>query len=288
MTSYDPGEYGYEVVTPSAGYPIMVYFHATGISHVASHWHHSLEIVNYRDSPCLLSYNGINVDLPEDALVIINSGTIHALLPRASYDSGISLIFPSEFLARYGIDIDKTIFHYTAGKETDDLLRQSLHRFSDYYESREEDPYFSLKCSSEIFNVLHILMTHYQSRQTKTTELQKHEKLCQEIIRYIARHYQEPLTLPLIAERFSLSEGYICRLFRKHLGYTFKEHLTDIRLQSSISQILHTDRTLLAVAMDCGFPDYRSFVRAFQRMYGVKPQEYRENPTRFVPRFSRG
>lgn len=288
MAYVHPDEYGYEVVTASAGYPIMVYFHATEVNYVASHWHDSLEVVNYRDSECLLSYNGINVDLPKDALIIINSGHIHSLLPKASYDRGISLIFPSEFLSQYGIDISKNVFHYTAGEEIDSLLRECLHRFGEYYETREEDPYYSLRCSSEIFNVLHILMTHYQDRQTKITELPRHEKLCQQIIRYISQHYKEPLTLPFVAETFSLSEGYVCRLFRKYLGYTFKEHLTDIRLQSSISQILHTDKTLLSIAMDCGFPDYRSFVKSFQRMYGVKPQEYRENPVKFVPRFSRG
>ena len=61
----------------------------------------------------------------------------------------------------------------------------------------------------------------------------------------------------------------------------------DIRLQTSMTQIRHTDKTLLSIAMDCGFPDYRSFVRSFQRLYGVKPQEYRDNPGLFIPRFSR-
>ena len=282
-----PDEYGYEVVTATAGYPVMVYFHSTEVNYVASHWHHSLEVVNYPDSECVLTYNGISVDLPKDALIIINSGTIHSLFPKAAYDHGISLIYPSEFLSQYGIDVDKTIFHYTAGEAIDSQLRESLHSFDTLYQSRGQDPYFNLRCSAEIFSVLHLLMTHYQDRQEKTAELPRHEKLCQQIIRYIAQHYQEPLTLPSLAETFSLSEGYICRLFRRYLGYTFKEHLMDIRLQTSMTQIRHTDKTLLSIAMDCGFPDYRSFVRSFQRLYGVKPQEYRDNPGLFIPRFSR-
>ncbi len=279
-------EYGYEVITPSEGYPIMVYFHETEVSHVAAHWHRGLEIVNYPDCSCVLIYNGIRVDLPADALIVVNSGHIHSLNPNGTRDRGVSLIFPADFLLQYGIDTDRILFHFTAGEENDAELRRMLHSFSSLYANRERDPFYSLRCNSMIFSILHHLMTHYQDRNTGKTAVLRHEKLCQDIILYIARHYPEDLTLERVSREFRLSEGYICRLFRSHLGYSFKEHLTDVRLQTAVTQILNTNKTLLAIALDCGFPDYRAFVRCFQKAYGVKPKEYRNRPTKFLPRFS--
>ena len=277
------GVYNHEIVLPTKKHPIMLYFHADGLGYVAHHWHRSLEICDYINTPCRLWYGGRVMDLMPDTPIIINSGDIHSLTPQNHSDPrGVSLIFPYEFMSQYGIDIDRIRFAYTSNPAVDQRLRQSLHRLADLGERRGTDPYCHLLCNAEIFNVLHLLMTYYQDSHN-TPLSNRHVERSRELLAYMNRHYQENITLQSAAEHLNLSVGYLCRFFRKYLGTTFKDHLTDLRLQRAQAAISATDQTLLDIALDCGFPDYRTFVSTFRRKFQMTPRQYKQCPVRFVP-----
>lgn len=280
--------YNHEVIFPSKNFPIMVYFHATGLDYVPNHWHRSLEIVDYINTTCRLWYNGVSLDLPPDSLVIINSGDVHAYLPEnCKNPQGVSLIFPYDFMMQYGIDIDHIRFTHTAGDTIDARLRQSLHKFSDLWYRQDTDPYYHLLCAAEIFNILHLMMTYYQSKDNVSPFFLKHLERCHDLISYIDQHHQENISLESVATYFHLSVGYLCRFFKKNLGITFKQHLLDVRIRHAVSLIGSTDHTLLDISMECGFPDYRSFIDAFRKTYHVTPQQFRANPQNKLPAFIR-
>ncbi len=95
------GVYNHEIVLPTKKHPIMLYFHADGLGYVAHHWHRSLEICDYINTPCRLWYGGRVMDLMPDTPIIINSGDIHSLTPQNHGDPrGVSLIFPYEFMSQ--------------------------------------------------------------------------------------------------------------------------------------------------------------------------------------------
>lgn len=282
----DQSVYNHEIVMPSKKHPIMLYFHADGLGYVAHHWHRSLELCNYINTPCRLWYDGETLDLPPDTLIIINSGDIHSLMPQNRRDPrGVSLIFPYEFMSQYGIDIDRIRFTYTSDPIIDRCLRQSFHRLSDLWETKEKDPYYYLLCNAEIFNILHLIMNYYQD-PNNTPRSSRYIERSRELLTYMNQHYQENITLQSAAGYLNLSVGYLCRFFKKYLGTTFKDHLTNLRLQQALAAISSSDKTLLNIALDCGFPDYRTFVNAFRRKYQITPRQYKKCPTRFVPDFT--
>lgn len=278
--------YNHEIVLPSKKHPIMIYFHADGLGYVTHHWHRSLELCDYINTPCRLWNNGKIIDLPPDSLIIVNSGDIHSLMPENRKDpQGVSLIFPDEFMSQYGIDIDHIRFTYTSDPIVDQRLRQAFHRLSDLWYTKDTDPYYYLLCNAEIFNILHMVMTYYQD-PSNTSYSHKHMERCRELLSYMSQHYQENITLQSMARHLNLSVGYLCRFFKKYLGTTFKAHLTNLRLQQALTAISSTDRTLLNIALDCGFPDYRTFVNAFRKKYQVSPRQYKKDPVRFRPDFT--
>lgn len=281
-----PVAYSHEIVLPSKKHPIMLYFHANGLGYVAHHWHRSLELCDYINTPCRLWHNEKVIDLPPDSLIIINSGDIHSLMPENRRDpKGVSLIFPYEFMSQYGIDIDCIRFTHTSDPAIDQQLRLAFHRLSDLWRTKSADPYYYLLCNAEIFNILHLLMNHYQD-PNNTPDSRRHMDRCRELLSYMNQHYQEDISLQSVAEHLNLSVGYLCRFFKKYLGTTFKGHLTNLRLQQAQAAISSTDQTLLDIALDCGFPDYRTFVNAFRKKYQITPRQYKKSPTRFVPDFT--
>lgn len=271
----------YEEIIASPGYPIMVYFHTDEINLVPSHWHHGLEVCNYRDVPVTLIENGITVELEKDALLVINSGDIHSVIPRGISDSGVSLIFPGSFLDHYGISLDKVYFTFSSSPENNSRLRQLLHRIADFGECRQESSHINLLVTSLILELLYLLADSFCIEGKRSDRrLAGRNPYSRQMLIYISRHFHEPLTLEDLSRHFDMTESYICRIFHRDLGTTFKKHLTTVRVHQAINMILHTDETLLSIAMSCGFPDYRSFVHSFTSIYGMKPQDFRSQPPR--------
>lgn len=268
----------HEIVFPNTRFPIMVYFHDIKYGYVTHHWHRSFEIADYISSPCRFWKNGVAYDVPKDTLMMVNSGDIHAYLPQNYRNPrGVSLIFPYQFMMEYGIDLDKVSFTYIDNPEINHQLLSSFHKIADLRLQRESDPYYYLLCSAEIFKILHLLVTYYQISKPDSMYSLKYLERCQKLISFIELHYQESLSLELVAEYMNLSTGYLCRFFKKNLGTTFKQHLTGLRLQHATSKMEKAESSLLDISMDCGFPDYRSFVNSFRQIYGITPQEYRNN-----------
>jgi len=99
---------------------------------------------------------------------------------------------------------------------------------------------------------------------------------------YISQHYAEPITLSDAAVHCSLSKYYFAHFFKTITGSTFCEYLTAFRLEKALPLLRFTEKKMSVVAADCGFSNMRAFDRAFRKMLGCSPSEYRrgipENP----------
>ncbi|MBR1821911.1 MAG: AraC family transcriptional regulator [Clostridia bacterium] len=98
-----------------------------------------------------------------------------------------------------------------------------------------------------------------------------------DILRYMYEHYDERLTLQDVAEHEHLSYYYLSSSFSKITGMTFREHLTQIRLQKSIGELCGTRNSIEMIAAAYGFNSARSYSTLFARQYGCSPAAYRES-----------
>lgn len=48
------------------------------------------------------------------------------------------------------------------------------------------------------------------------------------------------------------------------------------RLKQAYDPIVYTERSILDIALDCGFADARGLINAFKRVYGDTPYQYRK------------
>ena len=270
-------KYYYEVVTRSKQFPIMVYFHArSGINYCAKHWHRSLELCCFMSSPVTVWNNGRTIEYPSDSLILFNYGDVHELIPRNLENPlGVSLIFPYEFLMDYSIKLEDVRFLESAGEYWDAELKKSLHAIVSLSFCEHDDPYYYLRVNGEIFQLLHMLVSHYCVKDTGPLETLRHLDRCKQILAYIDNNFSGSVTLESLADELGLSVGYLARYFNKYLGTTFKHHLTSVRLQRALIEVLRNDKNMLDIAIECGFPDYRSFVSAFRKWYRYTPYQYR-------------
>lgn len=83
------------------------------------------------------------------------------------------------------------------------------------------------------------------------------------------------LSLDDTGKRFFVSRSTINNTFRKEMGISFYQYVTQRRLVAAKSKILE-NIPLEAVASEVGFSDYSSFYRAFKNEYGISPRKFRE------------
>lgn len=104
-----------------------------------------------------------------------------------------------------------------------------------------------------------------------------YEARIERVIAYIHDHMDEPLDLDRLAEVACLSRFHWHRIYRAVSGETVAQTLKRVRLSRAGFDLSRTDMPLAEIAKRSGYPNVRSFTRAFKGVYGVPPGEYRRD-----------
>lgn len=97
----------------------------------------------------------------------------------------------------------------------------------------------------------------------------------EKMLRFIANFYADPIKVADVAAAGELTPNYAIALFRKMLGRTIKEHITELRLNHAKMLLIETDQKILSVALGCGYTTLSAFYKAFQDNLGVSPAAFR-------------
>ena len=98
-----------------------------------------------------------------------------------------------------------------------------------------------------------------------------------EIQNFIRQHYQENISLNMLAELFYMHPNYLSRLFKEKTGENFVDYLVDVRMQKVKELLKHSDYKIIEICSMVGYDNPRSFSKAFKNYTGMTPKEYREN-----------
>lgn len=94
---------------------------------------------------------------------------------------------------------------------------------------------------------------------------------------YIESHYSNPdLSLEEIAESLKIAPNYLSTIFSKNLGIKLFEYVNEYRLEKSIDLLLHTDKTVNDISIECGFGSSRNYIRIFKKHKDNTPGAYRK------------
>lgn len=100
-------------------------------------------------------------------------------------------------------------------------------------------------------------------------------ELLDSLLTYIEENLSQTLTLTEAARHFYVSESTISQTFRKKLGVSFYQYVTQRRLIAA-KTLIEQGIMLEDVAARTGFGDYSGFYRSFKKEYGVSPRQYRK------------
>jgi transcriptional regulator GlxA family with amidase domain len=96
-----------------------------------------------------------------------------------------------------------------------------------------------------------------------------------ELTAYVADHPGADLTVPALADRAQMSERSFARLFTAEVGMSPGKYVEQARVDAARGHLERSRDGLIAVARQCGFANETTFLRAFRRVVGISPTEYR-------------
>lgn len=95
-------------------------------------------------------------------------------------------------------------------------------------------------------------------------------------ISYIHKNYQNPLTVQEIADYLSLNRSYLTELFLKTVQLSPQQFLTRYRITKSEELLQSSSLSIQNIACSCGYSNSFSFSKAFRKVNGLSPSEYRK------------
>ena len=99
--------------------------------------------------------------------------------------------------------------------------------------------------------------------------------LYEESVRIVEEEYASDLALDDIAHRVASSRRQLQRAYAEIGGTTFRDHLTQVRMERA-ARLLRTERlSVREVAARVGYRQPAQFAKAFRRHIGLAPSEYR-------------
>ena len=101
-----------------------------------------------------------------------------------------------------------------------------------------------------------------------------------DILSYIYHHYDQNLSLSMLAEEFHFSSIYLSSYIKRYTGHTFLEILTSVRMYHAAQLLRETRMKNREIGMRVGIPDERYFGQVFKKTYGITPYEYRKNSSK--------
>lgn len=96
------------------------------------------------------------------------------------------------------------------------------------------------------------------------------------VICYIETHItDEKLDHEKLSRQIGFSWEYIRERFRNDTGCSIARYVLMRKVKRSALDLIHTDKTILDIALGYGFANHETYTRAFRRVTGMVPSEFR-------------
>jgi len=130
---------------------------------------------------------------------------------------------------------------------------------------------------------LQILDLIQQSEKTPLSSFVYHKKYTDvegkrmsDVYQYTLDHFQENISLDMIAEVANMTKNAFCRYFKRRTNKTYLQFLIELRIEHAC-KLLYKERELSVAAISelCGFQNIANFNRKFKELKHTTPSKYR-------------
>lgn len=122
----------------------------------------------------------------------------------------------------------------------------------------------------EIWKAFDAILFHHSAHSDYS------KKTADAIVDYLNVHYVDEITVESIADVLGFNVIYLNRIFKKHHQVPILQYLINLRIEKAKQMMLeHPDLPVAIVGRNVGYNDPHYFSRAFKKITGLPPTEWR-------------
>lgn len=279
------------VSTGTSMFPITAYYNDLDqmpTKEVAWHWHEELEVIYVVKGSVIIGIQNDTFILGECDGLFINTNILHSV-KKASEECVIySFVFASSLISGSGESVYEQRFvkpllashdlPCVKLKKEIPWQKEAAICILKAYEEFESDAFgYELLVREQLSHMWYLIVTHILQNRRKEVQQETLEiKRMKVMMEYIQTHYQEAISLAVIARAASISEREALRCFQKTIHDTPISYLLKYRISQAAGMLLESDHTITEISSMCGFEDSSYFAKMFKRHIKQSPRMYRK------------
>ncbi len=97
----------------------------------------------------------------------------------------------------------------------------------------------------------------------------------QKVLNYVESNLENDFTLEELAKIAGYSKFHFARIFKMNVGESVIDYIKRLKLEKTSSKIIKQE-PIIDIALDVGYETPSSFNKAFKKLFGMSPTEYRK------------
>ncbi|MBD5129164.1 MAG: AraC family transcriptional regulator [Ruminococcaceae bacterium] len=251
---------------------------------VPLHWHGEFELSIIQEGCIECICGDVKYLMREGDIVIVAPNVLHAMYPHGEFQRYDTVVFSPDMLGASEND-----------RSAAECIRPIADGFCAIHVTPAHTYYNELKITAD--NIIscaigntarldmlmksELLRLFWLLENSGDIDCRAHSEVNRsEVIRpaleYIAENYGDNITIDKLAETVHLSKSYFMSRFRQAAGVSAVEYITQYRIRAACSVLTESSKTVSEISFECGFRNLSNFNRAFKRLMGCTPNEYRK------------
>ena len=216
-------------------------------------------------------------DLKHQSVFLIKPGASHRFLDSEfSRFGSVYMEIPKQWLGSYLAkdSSGNTDVYLVYPKEKDwNAILDITDEFVRCFKAKKEG--YEFEIHSHALKLISIMLS-YPNEAGQNVQKSKDYDRVYNIIEYITDNCGKDLKLSKIADKFYLSEHYLCHMFKICTGRTIGSYITEIRVAKAAELLEHSGLNIKSIAKKCGYTSLSHFNHTFKNYTGYTPLQYRK------------
>ena len=227
-----------------------------------AHLHGSFEFFAVTSGKMEITVDKKQYELSGGEALLIFPNQLHAIVTRGEAQH-IKCIFSTSLIKSY----EKRVLQNLPSNNK--FLPRKIHidMLSELLDSGKNDILYAK-------GILYMLAADFHRGREYVPRRENENELLASIISFVENEYRTECTVSALAKRTSYHYVYLSRYFKECTGLAFTDFVNRYRIHEATYMLGSLDKSILDVALECGFGSLRSFNRNFKRITGLTPTEY--------------
>lgn len=237
------------------------------------HRHPDIELLYCLEGTYSVSVHNQTHQLQAGDLCVVGSMIAHEIFPKKVHCKTLTIDIGSVLLGEFFHSLASNSFAPVYHLAPEDPLRMLLEETAEIYCARTT--FSELQLRGNLYKIGALLCEQNINSQAPEQNFQMVMKI-EKALTLIYNHYAENISVDEAAAISGYSKSNFCAAFKKVVGDSFHHVLNQHRVNNACHLLRETAMPISDIALSVGFPDSKSFCRAFKQFLQTSPGTYRK------------